>query len=117
MFRRSIPFGVIAAFVATTAVAQDSPKKLNKTEAAGSVVSKVQPEYPPVAKQLKLEGSVELEAVIAEDGSVTDVKIVSGNPVLTKSAAAAVKRWKFAPVTEGGKAVKAVAPVTLIFKL
>jgi TonB family protein len=55
--------------------------------------------------------------MLAEDGSVADVRIVSGNPVLTKSAAAAVKRWKFTPVTDGGKPVKALAPVTLVFKL
>jgi protein TonB len=116
MFLRS-GFLVVAAFTAATLLAQDEPKKLTKTEATVAVVSKVPPEYPVVAKQLKLEGTVELEAVLAEDGKVAEVRIVSGNPVLTKAAADAVRKWKFAPVTQGGKAVKAVAPVSLAFKL
>lgn len=70
-----------------------------------------------MARQLKLEGTVELEAIISEQGTVDDVRIVTGNPVLTKAAAQAVKKWKFTPITEGGKPTKAVAPLSLTFKL
>jgi TonB family protein len=96
---------------------QESPKRLSKTEAVQAIVSKVQPEYPPVAKQLKLEGTVELEAMIAPDGTVDDVKILTGNPVLTRAAAQALKKWKFAPVLEDGEPARAVAPITISFKL
>jgi TonB family protein len=82
-----------------------------------AVTAKVSPEYPPIARQLKIEGAVELEAVVSENGTVEKVNIVSGNPVLTRPAVDAVKKWKYAPFTSEGKTVKAAVPVTLSFKL
>jgi protein TonB len=100
-----------------TIVGQDNPRKLSKSEALSAIVSKTNPEYPPIARQLKLQGVVEVEALVAEDGSVETVNIVSGNPVLTRAAAAAVKKWKFTPLKEEGKPVKALAPLSLSFQL
>jgi protein TonB len=91
-------------------------KRLSRAEAMSAAVDKIQPEYPAIAKQLNIEGQVELEAVVSESGSVEQVKIVAGNPVLTRPAVDALKRWKFSPVTANGKAVKAVAPVAFTFK-
>lgn len=102
---------------AVVAPAQTAPKKVSPSEAMGAIATKVQPEYPPIAKQLRIEGKVELQAVVAENGTVEDVSVLSGNPVLTKPAAAAVKRWKFTPFTDAGKPVKALAPLSLSFKL
>ena len=96
---------------------QDSPKKVSKTEGLNAVTTKIAPEYPAIAKQLKIEGAVELEAVVTEGGTVEKVNIVSGNPVLTRPAMDAVKRWKFAPFVVDGKAVKALVPVALTFKM
>jgi protein TonB len=70
-----------------------------------------------MAKQLKIEGAVELEAVVTESGTVEKVNIVSGNPVLTRPAADAVKKWKFAPFTADGKVVKALVPISMSFKM
>jgi protein TonB len=95
---------------------QDAPKKVSHDEAMSAAVTKVQPEYPLIARQLNIRGSVELEAVVAEDGTVEKVNIVSGNPVLTRSATQALKKWQFKPCTTDGKAVKALAPVTFTFK-
>jgi protein TonB len=100
-----------------TVYGQGDLKKLSKSEALAYLTSKPAPDYPPIARQLKIEGVVEMEAVIAEDGSVEQVNIVSGNPVLTKAATAAVKKWKFTPVKAEGKPVKALAPVSLSFKM
>ena len=75
----------------------EDPKKISTDEAMASLVAKVTPEYPALAKQLKLSGAVEVQATIDEDGSVSDVTTVSGNPVLAKAAADAVKKWKFKP--------------------
>ena len=97
--------------------AQDAPKKVTRSEGLNAVTTKVAPEYPPIARQLKIEGAVELEAVVAENGVVEKVNIVSGNPVLTRPAADAVKKWKFAPFTSEGKVVKVVVPVTMSFKM
>jgi protein TonB len=105
---------LVAAFALS---AQDGMKKVTLAEATAAISSKTAPEYPPLGRQLKLEGKVELEAVVAENGTVEKVNIVSGNPVLTKPAAEAVKRWKFSPFSDGGKPCKAIAPVSISFKL
>ena len=97
--------------------AQDAPKKVSKADGLNNATNKVQPEYPPMARQLKIEGQVELELLVTESGAVEKVNIVSGNPVLTRPAADAVKKWKFAPFTAEGKVVKALVPVSLSFKL
>jgi len=95
---------------------QKEPKKLSRSEALGAVLTKVQPEYPQVARQLKLGGEVEVEVVITEEGTPENVKIVSGNPVLTKPCVDALKKWKFKPITEDGKPVKAVAELSFTFQ-
>ena len=97
--------------------AQDAPRKVTKSEGQSAATTKVQPDYPPIARQLKIEGPVELEAVVSESGTVEKVNIVSGNPILTKPAVEALKKWKFAPFTADGKAVRALVPVGLNFKL
>ncbi|MGA2271137.1 MAG: energy transducer TonB [Bryobacteraceae bacterium] len=82
-----------------------------------NIASKVAPEYPAVAKQLRIQGSVELEATVAENGTVESVAIVSGNVVLTRSAAAALKKWKFRPFMDGGKPVQVIAPISMTFTM
>jgi periplasmic protein TonB len=107
----------MAALAATVALAQDVPKKITRSAALSAVETKVQPEYPPMARQLKIQGEVELEVAVSESGEVTKVAIVSGNPVLTAPSVNAVKRWKFKPFLEDGKAVRVLAPIVLAFKL
>lgn len=90
--------------------------RLSRAEAGHAVISKVTPAYPVVARQLKIEGEVEVEAVVAESGQVEAVNIVSGNPVLTHVVVDAVKKWKFAPQTMEGKPARAIAPLSFAFK-
>ncbi len=61
------------------------------------VEKRVSPVYPEIAKRMRIGGVVHVEATVAADGSVTAVKAVSGNKMLTPAAEEAVKRWKFAP--------------------
>jgi protein TonB len=118
---RRLETGVRTAILLLFALAaagfcEDGAKKLTRAEALSAAVSKVEPEYPPFARQLKISGEVDLEAVVAEDGSVEKVNVVSGNPVLTKAGAEALVKWKFKPVVADGKPVKALAPVSFSFK-
>jgi protein TonB len=114
MFTKRILPPLLAVFALS---AQDGIKKVTLAEANAAVTSKTAPEYPAIGRQLKIEGRVELEAVVAENGMVEKVNIVSGNPVLTKPAAEAVKHWKFTPFADGGKPCKAIAPLSISFKL
>jgi protein TonB len=108
---------VLVALLGAVASAQDAPKKITKSEALSAVATRVQPDYPSIARQLKVQGTVELSVLVAENGSVAKVDIVSGNPMLTISAADALKRWKFKPFTEDGKPIQVVAPITVDFRL
>jgi TonB family protein len=94
----------------------DAEKHLSASESMAAAVSKPQPEYSAIAKQLKLEGAVTLNAYVTEEGTVDHVETVSGNPVLVRSAEEALKHWKFSKQTEDGKPVKFVANVTFNFK-
>ncbi len=113
----TLKYILLPLVAALSLVAQDEIRKVTLAEANAAIVSKAPPEYPALAKQLKIEGKVELEAVVSDTGAVEKVNIVSGNPVLTKPAAEAVKHWKFTPFTEGGKPCKALAPVSISFKM
>jgi protein TonB len=70
-------------------------KKLTHGEAVANAQSRVNPAYPASAKQLRLEGSVEIEVSISESGAVEKAEAVSGNPILARAAVDAVKQWKF----------------------
>jgi periplasmic protein TonB len=106
---------VLLAGLLTGARAQE--KRVARTVALKSVVNKVEPVYPPVARQMKMEGSVEIDAFIGEDGSVERVQPVVGNPVLSKAAEQAVRQWKFTPFKDEGKAFKAVVNLQFAFKI
>jgi periplasmic protein TonB len=106
---------ILLAAMAVAAAADGAPKKISQSEAMNAAVSKVQPEYPALAKQLKISGAVELDVTIAENGSVEAVTPISGNPVLTKPAADALKKWKFKPFSQDGSPVKAQAAMKISF--
>lgn len=90
--------------------------RVTMTEALKAATSKVQPDYSPIARQMKVGGRVELEVSIDTDGSVSDVKVVSGNPLLTPNAVSAVKKWKFTPFETNGQPAKAIATIAFNFQ-
>jgi protein TonB len=107
---------VISVFLLLAGLAQaEDVKRVTKAEAFGAAITKVQPDYPIVARQLKLQGTVEVEATITESGTVAGVREISGNPVLARAASDALKKWKFNPFQDGGKPVKAVATLNFVF--
>ena len=96
---------------------QDAVRRLTHDEAIKAAVTKPQPDYPPVARQLRIQGRIEVELSIDPTGAVTEAKILSGNPALTGTAINTLKRWRFEPVLSDGKAVRAVAVMSFTFKL
>jgi protein TonB len=105
---------VVSAF---SGFAQETEKKATRSEGESAALLKVQPEYPAIAKQLKIQGTVELEAVVGGSGVVEKVNILSGNPVLTRPAADALKKWKFKPFLVDGKPVTTQVPISFSFKM
>jgi len=66
-------------------------------EGTRQVVTRVNPQYPNLARGMKLQGSVKVEAVVAPDGSAKTVEIKGGHPLLAQAAHDAVQKWKWAP--------------------
>lgn len=86
-------------------------------DAMKAAVQKAQPAYPPMARQMHVTGKVEVEVTIESDGSVGDVKVVSGNVLLTPAVVGAVKKWKFTPFTSNGEPTRAIAALGFDFKI
>jgi len=80
-------------------------------------VADVAPVYPPLARAARVEGIVILEAVIAEDGSVRDVRVLRSVQLLDDAAAEAVRQWRFTPTLLNGQPVPVVMTITVAFKL
>jgi TonB family protein len=68
------------------------------------VTKKVQPEYPPAAKQLNVSGSQEVQITVSAAGDVEDAKVLKGNAMFTMASTNAVKQWKFQPLVKDGAA-------------
>jgi protein TonB len=73
--------------------------------------------YPPLAKQARVQGSVVLSVIIAEDGAVKQVQLVSGHPLLAPAAMDAVKKWVYRPTIVNGKRVEVITVVEVDFSL
>ena len=108
----------LAAILALVcAIGAHAEMRVSQDDALKAVVQKTPPEYPPMARQLKIVGRVEVDVLIDSDGSVATVKITSGNPLLTAAVVGALKKWKFAPFMDNGAPAKAVASLGFDFKL
>lgn len=82
-----------------------------------TVLKKVTPLYPLVARQSRIAGTVKIQVIIGADGRVRDAKAISGNEILAESAVTAVKQWLYAPVLMNGRAIEASTVVQFDFKL
>jgi periplasmic protein TonB len=70
------------------------------------VIYRPEPEYPPLAKMAHVQGVVRLSAVIAKDGTIKDLKVINGHPLLVQAALAAVQQWRFQPTLLNGQPVE-----------
>jgi protein TonB len=80
-------------------------------------VHHVAPSYPPIAQAARVSGVVILEALIAEDGSVRDLKVLKSVPLLDAAATEAVRQWRFTPTLLNGVPVQVIMSVTVAFTL
>jgi protein TonB len=84
---------------------------------AAMLVNKVQPVYPPLARQTRISGTVRLHAIISKDGSVKELEVISGHPLLVQSALDAVRQWRYRPTQLNGEAVEVDTTIDVIFSL
>jgi TonB family protein len=81
------------------------------------LMRRVEPVYPPLAIQIHREGQVELHAVIAIDGTIQSLQVVSGDPLFLRSAVDAVSQWRYHPTVLNGQAVEIETYITVIYTL
>jgi len=81
------------------------------------IISKVDPVYPPLAKQARVEAVVMLEVTVNEQGEVANVRVIRSHPLLEQAAIDAVKQWRYQPTLLNGQPVPVVATVTVEFRL
>ncbi|MGA2183800.1 MAG: energy transducer TonB [Bryobacteraceae bacterium] len=111
--KRVLVFIFGSCLLCSTAFAQ--AVRLSDAEAKKIVKTRTTPEYPPLAKQMRVTGEVRLDVYLNEDGSLDRVHVVSGNALLAGAAQNAIKQWKFGPPVVDDKPVKAVASYSFAF--
>ncbi len=79
------------------------------------LMKKVIPEYPSLAKTARLSGVVHLLGVIAKDGTIQNLELISGHPILASAALAAVRQWVYQPTLLNGRPVEVIAPIDVNF--
>ena len=95
----------------------NKPLRVGGQVQAPRLIRKVEPQYPPLAKQTRTQGSVVIDCVVDKQGNVTQVKLVSGHPLLVEAALQAVRQWKYQPTLLNGEPVAVEMTVTVTFTL
>ncbi len=83
-------------------------RRVSAEAAEGSLLHRVEPEYPEEARRRRIQGPVVLDVRAGRDGSIQEVKLVRGQRLLAEAAMAAVKQWRFKPLVVKGQAVEMV---------
>lgn len=83
----------------------------------GSLIRKVQPSYPPMARAMRVQGQVVLAAVISKAGVIENLRTISGHPMLVPAAIDAVSQWRYRPYILNGEAIEVETQITVNFIL
>jgi TonB family protein len=102
---------------ARTAADDGRPMRVTSVVLQGKAIERRTPIYPPLAKQIRLQGNVSVEVIISPDGRVEGARVVSGHPMLATFAREAALGWRFEPTFLNGVAVRVTGVITFVFKL
>src|SRR5215469_9246944 len=107
---------VVLAFLLTAvAFSQTTLERISADEAAKHFLTGLQPAYPALAQQARVQGNVILETRIDESGSLVNIRMIAGHPMLVPAAIEAVRHWKYEPFQVGGKPVSVVTDILIAF--
>ena len=81
------------------------------------LVHRVEPDYPALARKMRVSGVVQLEGIIGTDGRLRKLRVLSGHPMLARAALDAVSQWIYEPTLLGGDPVEVIAPIIVTFRL
>ena len=114
--------GVIGGIISSTPMAVPkvaTPQRVRVSQGVsqGLLVKRVQPNYPPLARQARIQGTVVLQAEISKTGDIQNLRLISGHPMLAPAAIEAVKQWKYKPYLLNGEPVEVETQVQVNFTL
>ncbi|MFC5862767.1 energy transducer TonB [Acidicapsa dinghuensis] len=123
-----MPDSVVGGDKAAVSAFQPSPPPVVKQQATpqkiavshleeSSLVYKVTPQYPAIAKATHTAGTVSLAATISKMGTIENLRVVSGSPLLQQAALDAVRQWRYRPYLLNGQPVEVETTVQVVFKL
>jgi periplasmic protein TonB len=93
------------------------PIRVGGNVQAARIVNRVQPVYPPLARQTRISGTVRLHAIISKDGTIQQLEVLSGHPLLQQAALDAVRQWRYQPTLLNGEPVEVDTTIDVIFSL
>ena len=108
--------------IGTRPVIPPAPKSVEKVFRKseileGSLIRKVEPKYPPLAIAARIQGPVVLDAVISKAGTMENLRLVSGHPMLAGAAIDAVRQWRYRPYILNGDRIEVETEITVNFVL
>jgi len=118
--------GVIGGIISSTSsvaavsnLSKPAPQRVRVSPGVskGLLVYRIEPTYPPVARQAHIQGVVLLTAVSDKDGNIQNLQVVSGHPMLAPAAIEAVKQWRYKPFLLNGQPLEVETTVTVTFSL
>jgi protein TonB len=92
------------------------PKRIISQLSEGQLVNRVEPVYPHIAAISGIQGAVKLHAIIARDGRIQSLNVISGHPLLAHAALEAVEQWRYRPYVLNGETVEVETFITVNFK-
>lgn len=96
-------------------VAEHRPPTSHMME--GNLILRVQPDYPSLARQVRVQGQVVLRAIISREGTIEKLQVLSGHPMLVQAAVDAVRQWRYRPYVLNGGSVEVETEVKVNFVL
>lgn len=109
--------GIISAQANIPKIVAPARIRVSSGVSTGLLIKKVQPTYPPLAKQARIQGHVLLQAEISKEGTIQNLQLISGHPMLAPAAIEAVKQWRYKPYLLNGEPVAVETQVDVIFSL
>jgi len=96
---------------------QSGPLRVGGNVQAARIINRVQPIYPPLARQTRISGTVRLHAIIGKDGTIQSLEVMNGHPLLQQAALDAVRQWRYQPTLLNGEPVDVDTTIDVIFSL
>jgi len=110
------PRGLIAPPVPTQPPAEKNKRLIRASVLQEALlIHRVLPVYPQFAIRTRLEGTVQLRAIIGRDGTIDSLELLSGHPILARAALDAVSQWRYRPTLLGGEPVEVETIITVVF--